>query len=85
MCTCSAFGDPHYRTYDGQLIHFMGTCKYTLTQSLTGNDKLAFNVEVKNEHRGFNRRVAFTKLVDFQIYNKTISLRKGKRVYVSLA
>ena len=28
---CTGSGDPHFRTFDGQMIHFMGTCVYTLT------------------------------------------------------
>ncbi|XP_029633300.1 zonadhesin-like [Octopus sinensis] len=25
-CICKVSGDPHYRAFDGQMIHFMGTC-----------------------------------------------------------
>ena len=84
MCTCSASGDPHYRTYDGQMIHFMGVCKYTMTKSLTKNDPCAFSVEVKNEHRGRNRRVAYTRAVDVRIYGKLVRLAPGHKVYVRL-
>ncbi|KAK3092565.1 hypothetical protein FSP39_004471 [Pinctada imbricata] len=82
LCTCSASGDPHYRTYDGQMIHFMGNCKYTMTKSLVTNDKCSFNVEVKNEHRGSNRRVTYTRMVDLHIYNRTIRLAKDGKIYV---
>ncbi|XP_078313062.1 zonadhesin-like isoform X2 [Crassostrea virginica] len=82
MCTCSASGDPHYRTYDGQMIHFMGVCKYTMTKSLTKNDPCSFSVEVKNEHRGRNRRVAYTRAVDVRIYGKLVRLAPGHKVYV---
>ena len=84
MCTCSASSDPHYRTYDGQMIHFMGVCKYTMTKSLTKNDPCAFSVEVKNEHRGRNRRVAYTRAVDVRIYGKLVRLAPGHKVYVRL-
>lgn len=82
MCTCSATGDPHYRTYDGQMIHFMGVCKYLMTKSLTKNDPCAFSVEVKNEHRGRNRRVAYTRSVDVKIYGKVVRLAPGHKVFV---
>nr|XP_034323367.1 zonadhesin isoform X3 [Crassostrea gigas] len=82
MCTCSATGDPHYRTYDGQMIHFMGVCKYLMTKSLTKNDPCAFSVEVKNEHRGRNRRVAYTRSVDVKIYGKVVRLAPGHKVFI---
>ena len=77
-----ASGDPHYKTYDGQMIHFMGTCKYILTKSMT-TDKCAFSVEVKNEHRGHNKRVSFTRMVDVKIYGKTVRITQGGNVLVS--
>jgi hypothetical protein len=56
-CTCTASGDPHYKTYDGQMIHFMGDCKYTLTKSIKDIGNCTFNVEVQNERRNGNNKV----------------------------
>lgn len=78
-CTCTASGDPHYKTYDGAMIHFMGVCKYTLTEVINGS----FVVEVKNEYRGWNRRVSYTRLVDVKIDSTHIRLHKRHQVFVS--
>jgi hypothetical protein len=79
VCVCSGSGDPHYYTPDGALIHFMGTCKYTLWKSTIPNDPCAFRVETKNERRsGWASRVAFTRMIDFYMGKTKISiLRHG--------
>jgi hypothetical protein len=39
FCICDGSSDPHYYTPDGAVIHFMGTCKYTLWNSTIPNDR----------------------------------------------
>lgn len=80
-CTCMATGDPHYRTFDGQMIHFMGECKYTLSQ-FKSTDKCSFNVEVKNVKRHQNAKVSFTRLVDVKVPGYNIRLLQEKRLIV---
>ncbi|KAK3102092.1 hypothetical protein FSP39_008657 [Pinctada imbricata] len=81
-CRCTGYGDPHYKTYDGQIIDFMGTCQYTLTKSTTDNDTCAFNVEVKNEHRGSNTAVSYTKYVEVDTFSVRATLKKNGKVLV---
>ncbi|VDI14319.1 Hypothetical predicted protein [Mytilus galloprovincialis] len=80
-CTCSASGDPHYRTFDGQMLHFMGTCKYTLSQYVNSKSTCRFHVQVRNENRG-NKRVSYTRSVHVVVRNTKIDLLKNRGVKV---
>ncbi|XP_033741868.1 zonadhesin-like [Pecten maximus] len=50
VCFCQASGDPHYRMFDGQIVHFMGTCKYTLSRYDKKGDSCSYAVEVDGKH-----------------------------------
>ncbi|CAC5423642.1 unnamed protein product [Mytilus coruscus] len=80
-CTCSATGDPHYRSFDGQILHFMGTCKYTLSQYDNPKSACRFHVQVKNENRG-NKRVSYTRSVHVVVRKTKIDLLKNRAVKV---
>ncbi|XP_039224021.1 kielin/chordin-like protein isoform X1 [Crotalus tigris] len=68
--TCVAFGDPHYRTFDGKMIHFQGGCVYVLSQDCHGGD---FSIHVTNEDRG-RPGVSWTKEVTMLIGDTTVQL-----------
>ncbi|XP_051725443.1 kielin/chordin-like protein [Ctenopharyngodon idella] len=68
--TCIVFGDPHYRTFDGKMVNFQGTCTYVLAQDCEGGD---FSVHVSNEDRG-RRGVSWTKEVTVLIGNVVVQL-----------
>lgn len=81
-CVCVASGDPHYRQYDGNMVHFMGICKYTLSQTVGMLDECGFVIEVKNENRNGVTRVAYTRMVDVTVMGRTFRLLQGGKVEV---
>ncbi|KAF7242293.1 IgGFc-binding protein [Varanus komodoensis] len=72
--TCTAFGEPHYTTFDGKKYDFMGTCVYQMVGLCTEHPSLTpFLVSVENNNRG-SKAVSYTKVVTLEVYNMTISL-----------
>lgn len=68
--TCIAFGDPHYRTFDGRMLHFQGACTYILAQDCEGGD---FSIHATNDDRG-RKGVSWTKEVTVFIGDVTVQL-----------
>ncbi|XP_070611087.1 kielin/chordin-like protein [Erythrolamprus reginae] len=76
--TCVAFGDPHYRTFDGKMIHFQGGCTYVLSRDCHGGE---FSIHVTNEDRG-RPGVSWTKEVAVLIGETTVQLLQDGVVLV---
>ncbi|XP_033975485.1 alpha-tectorin-like isoform X15 [Trematomus bernacchii] len=87
MSTCTVWGDPHYKTFDGALAHFQGTCSYIVTESVSDRtDDTGFQVVATNNHRG-NNRVSFVSEVDIYLTNQpesvNITIGPSKRVKIN--
>ncbi len=82
---CTVFGDPHYRTFDGSIFNFQGSCKYLLAsdcqhgvgngifnETIIGNP--SFTIRITNDARD---STAFSWL-------RTVTVRLDKDVKISL-
>lgn len=77
--TCIAFGDPHYRSFDGRMLHFQGSCTYVLAQDCEGGD---FSIHVTNDDRG-RKGVSWTKEVTVFIGNVSVQLLQDFAIKVN--
>ncbi|XP_013793482.2 BMP-binding endothelial regulator protein-like, partial [Limulus polyphemus] len=74
---CTVFGDPHYRTFDGQLFSFQGACKYLLAKDCSGNK--TFSIKAINNPRR-SETVSWTHKLRIKIGGAKVMLGPFLRV-----
>jgi len=76
---CAVFGDPHYRSFDGRIFNFQGTCSYVLAETCIERN---FSVRVRNDAR-LSNGFAWTKSVRVNIGRAKIYLLQKRLVKVN--
>ncbi|XP_061420430.1 LOW QUALITY PROTEIN: mucin-5B-like [Lethenteron reissneri] len=84
-CQCQGWGDPHYRTFDGQKYIFLEDCTYTLVEEKI--NKYAFSVLVDNYYFYKDTPASFVRgiTVNYNGNSANISLpaAKGRQTVIN--
>ncbi|XP_035672719.1 IgGFc-binding protein-like [Branchiostoma floridae] len=79
---CHGNGDPHFHTFDGMTVDFMGVCTYTLSRT-TDNSVTPFDIRTRHGRRSGNTAVSFIDTLIVQVYSDEIVFQRRGGIYVN--
>ena len=82
---CTVFGDPHYKTFDGKIFNFQGSCKYLLTRDCSkeaaASQNSTFSIRITNDARD-TLAFSWLRTVTVRLGSTKVSLLQKMRVKV---
>ena len=82
---CTVFGDPHYKTFDGKIFNFQGSCKYLLTRDCSKEAATSinstFSIRITNDARD-TLAFSWLRTVTVRLGATKVSLLQKMRVKV---
>lgn len=78
---CTVFGDPHYKTFDGRIFNFQGSCKYLLAKDCSKDNNSTFSIRITNDARD-SFAFSWLRTVTVRLEGVKVSLMQKMKVKV---